>query len=145
MTWDWGPDSRYNSAYNEYTYYQRYFFTHFNRDRYWDIYGNGWRNAFNLDYGHMADYTQKMRWYAFYKALDPEFTGSYAEEDLLATTVNGLNHIMHVLGHPGSGTYNEVPLAFVEGQTNIRPSDYTSDDDDFHRVSPANAVEIGNT
>jgi hypothetical protein len=127
--WDWGPDSRYNMAYGEYSYYQRYFFTHFARDRYWDINGNGWRSAFNNDWRTMAQYTQKMQWYQFYKTLDPNFEGTYLEEDLLATTINGLNHFMHVLGHPASGDYIEVPLAYVEGLTNTPPSAYANDDD----------------
>jgi hypothetical protein len=136
--WDWGPDSRYQMAYAEYQYYQRYFFTHFNRDRYWDIDSDGWRNAFMRDWQVMADYTQKMQWYQFYKTLDPRFEGTYLEEDLLATTVNGLNHFMHVLGHPSNGTYVEVPQAYVEGLTTVAPSDYATDDD---RLVPSGIMQ----
>jgi len=131
--WDFGPDQRTNAAYQEYMYYQRYFFTHFNRDQYWDYYGGGWQNAAYADQRAIADYTHKMRWYFFRKMTDPDFTGSYAEEDHLATAVMGLNHMMHVLGHPSNGVYINVPQYFVDG--------YTVDDPNtVDRLAPSNIM-----
>jgi len=119
LRWDFGPDARTNAAYDLYNYEQRYFFTHFAHDKYWDalagFWGFGsWWGAVGKDWGIINNFTEKMRWYTYRKATDPEFTGSYAEEDLLATTVLGLNHISHVLGHPAPGDYLTVPQYWVD-------------------------------
>ena len=98
-----------NAMWDEYNYYQRYFFTHFNRDRFWDIYSQVMWSVIGRDERVLYNYTDKMRWYAYLKATVPEFTGSYAEEDFLRTTIMGLNHFSHVLGHPGSGYYVSMP------------------------------------
>jgi hypothetical protein len=126
IRWDFGPDARTNAAYDIYNYHQRYFFTHFAHDKYWDatsgFWGFGsWWGAVSKDWGIMSNFTEKMRWYYYRKATDPEFTGSYAEEDLLATTVMGLNHIGHVLAHPAPGDYLTVPQYWVEGLTDDDP------------------------
>ncbi|MCP4501415.1 MAG: hypothetical protein GY822_15760 [Deltaproteobacteria bacterium] len=110
---DYGPDMRTNAAMNETRYYQNYFFTHFNRDKLWDYGGNGMNGAINSDSRALFDYTQKMQWYYFYKVTDPEFTGSYAEEDFLATTIMGLNHMGHMLSHPGAGHMTTVPKYYM--------------------------------
>lgn len=107
--WDYGPDTRTNASYQEYGYYQRYFFTHFARDRLWTI-GSGWTGAINQDSRVMADYTQKMRWFTYNGATDPNFTpDTYIYQDYLATTQAGLNHLSRVLSHSGSGQYVTLP------------------------------------
>jgi len=121
--WDYGPDMRSNAAMNESRYYQNYFFTHFNRGKLWDYGGNGMWGAISADQRALMDYTQKMQWYYFYKVTDPEFTGSYAEEDFLATTVMGLNHIGHMLAHPGTGHHVTVPQYQISYYTDNRPDD----------------------
>ena len=122
-TGDFGPDMRTNAAWMETRYYQYYFFSHFNRDRMWDYGGDGMMRAMNSDTAVMADYTKKMQWYVFMKLTDPDFAGSYAEEDFLATTIMGLNHIAHVLGQPQSGHFVTVPKFDTTGYTNEMPDE----------------------
>jgi hypothetical protein len=136
--WDFGPDHRTNAAYDLYNYQQRYFFTHFAHEKYWDAtvgfwFGSSWFGAVGRDWGIMDNFSEKMRWYVYHKATDPEFTGSYAEEDMLATTVMGLNHMSHVLSHPAPGDYVQVPNYWVDGLTNSDPA--TND-----RLAPSNIM-----
>lgn len=133
--WDYGPDMQSNAMWDEYNYYQRYFFTHFNRDRFWDIYSQVMWSVIGRDERVLYNYTDKMRWYAYLKATVPEFTGSYAEEDFLRTTIMGLNHFSHVLGHPGSGYYVSMPQYNVAGLTNDSPTDPAVD-----RLAPTNIM-----
>jgi hypothetical protein len=103
-TRDFGPDMRTGASLLETRYYQYYFFSHFNRGRLWDWSAAGpWLNAFASDEAVMLDYTRKMQWYVFQSVNDPKFAGTYAEQDFMASTVKGINHIMHVLGQPASG------------------------------------------
>jgi hypothetical protein len=118
-TYDIGPDTQTNAVHYLNQYYQRYFFTHFARERLWN-----WDFlSVTQDLGAMLDFTEKMQFYFFYKATDPEFTGSYAETDYLATTTTGLNFLSSVIGHPGSGRYINPPTYDVFGLTNLPAAD----------------------
>ncbi len=117
--WDFGPDTRSNAAYQLTRYYEQYFFTHFARNRLWDF--DAVSGALGVDASILDDFTQKMQWYFFYKTTDPNFEGTYAEEDFLATSVTGLNHISHILGEPGSGNYHTIPQHQIFGLTQLRP------------------------
>ncbi len=125
--WDFGPDTQTNAMWQEYTYYQRYFFTHFNRDRFWDFQsgwwgGGSWWGGVSADLRSLTDYTQKMKWFAYYAVNDPDFTpDTYAYQDYLTTTQNGLNHFSKVLSHPGSGRYVTVTESMVDHLTNNDP------------------------
>jgi hypothetical protein len=125
--WDFGPDMQTNAVWDEYNYYQRYFFTHFNRDKFWDIYSNVMWSVIGRDERVLYNYTEKMKWYVYLKATVPEFTGTYAEQDFLRTTMMGLNHFSHILGHPGSGHYLTMPHYNVASLTNDSPTDPTVD------------------
>lgn len=129
---DYGPDTRSNTSFLLTRYWQHYFFTHFNRDRLWDYFVGGEQGAINADLQVFDDFTQKMQWYYFFKATDPEFTGSDAEADYLATTITGLNHFSHVLGHPGNGVYTTVNKSQVFGLTNDSP--------DTDRLAPSDIM-----
>lgn len=133
QTGDFGPDMKSNAALNLTRYYQYYFFTHFNRGRLWDYYtGGGIDGAIGSDTSVLADFTKKMQWYVFLSLTDPEFQGSYAEEDFLATTVMGLNHFSAVIGQPASGYMISVPNYQVESLLELGP------DDD--RLAPSNIM-----
>ncbi len=122
---DFGPDTRTNAAYQLQNYYQKYFFSHFARNRLWDFDAVG--GALGADDNVMADFTEKMQWFFFYKATDPNFTGSYAEEDYLATTVMGMNHFSHVIAEPNAGDYHTMPNFQLFGLTNLGPDERSAD------------------
>lgn len=150
LTFDYGPDTRSNAALLETRYAQNFFFNHFNRDRLWEWGNNTIFGVVNSDDRSLWDYSQKMRWYYFYKATDPEFTGSYAEEDFLATTIQGLNHFSHQMSHPGTGPMVSVPKYFVNyylkdgvDEDRLGPSDIMIPYNDLGQCS-AFAVAEGN-
>lgn len=100
---DFGPDFQTNAK-NELTrYFQHYFFTHFGRDRLWDF--DAFAAVANRDIATLFDFTDKMQWFFFFEATDPEFKGSFAEEDMLGATITGLNLFGKVLGHPSNGLH----------------------------------------
>ncbi len=100
---DFGPDFQTNAR-NELTrYFQHYFFSHFARDRLWDF--DMVFSVASRDLTTMLDFTDKMQWFFFFEATDPEFKGSYAEEDMLGATITGLNFMGQVLGHPSNGQH----------------------------------------
>ncbi len=102
---DYGPDFQTNQSFHEYNYYSRYFFTHFYRDRFWDIGYPTWQSGMSSDFYSMYDPTQKMQWFSYLSANDPEFPGTYLEEDLERTVYRGMNHIARVLAEPNNGPY----------------------------------------
>lgn len=118
---DFGPDTRTNAAFQLNNYYQKYFFSHFARNRLWDF--DAVNGAVGADMGVMDDFTEKMQWFFFYRATDPNFAGTYADEDFLATTVIGMNHMAHILAEPNSGDYHTMPNFQLFGLTNLRPDD----------------------
>lgn len=133
QTGDFGPDMKSNAALNLTRYYQYYFFTHFNRGRLWDYYtGVGMDRALLGDEAVLYDFTKKMQWYVFLSLTDPDFRGSYAEEDFLSTTIMGLNHFSAVIGQPASGQMISVPNYQVESLLELGP------DDD--RLAPSNIM-----
>ncbi len=106
MPSDFGADFQENQSFNEYSYFSRYFFTHFNRDRYWDINtSNGWTNGIFSDFARIDNASQKMKWFTYLAATDPDFAGSFLESDLEKSTYRGLNMISHILSHPSNGRY----------------------------------------
>ncbi len=119
---DFGPDMRTNAAMQLNNYYQQFFFSHFARNRVWDF-NDGVDAAINSDAAVMDDFSEKMQWFFFYRATDPNFAGTYADEDFLATTVTGLNHFAHVLAEPNSGDYHTMPNFELFGTTNLRPDE----------------------
>lgn len=123
---DFGPDTRTNAAFQLNNYYQKYFFSHFARNRLWDF--DAVNNSIGADDAVMADFTEKMQWLFFYRATDPKFAGTYADEDFLATTVTGMNHFAHVLAEPNSGDYHTMPNFELFGTTNLRPDERSSTD-----------------
>jgi hypothetical protein len=122
---DYGPDTRSNAAFKLTTYYQNFFFSHFARNRLWDF--DAVNGAIGADDEVFSDFTEKMQWFFFYSATDPNFAGSYAEEDFLATTVTGLNHFAHVLAEPNSGNFHTLPAHQLFSITNLPPEGRTSD------------------
>lgn len=128
-TGDHGPDMKTNTSMKLMQYWSDYFFTHYNRGKLWefaDAFGGVGR-----DEGLLFDFTEKMRWYSFMSLTDPEFAGSYAEEDFLAVTLRGLNHFGHVLGHPPSGDFTTVPRYQADWAFNDEPGTYD-------RLAPTN-------
>jgi hypothetical protein len=125
QVFDFGPDMRTNAQLLLNNYYNSYFFTHFNRGRLWE-YGPDINGPIGADARIMGDFTKKMQWYVFMSMTDPDFKGSYAEEDFLATTLIGLNHLGHVIGQPGSGYMTTVPQYQVAGMYDENPQ--TADD-----------------
>ncbi len=123
QTGDFGPDMRSNAALHMTRYYQYYFFTHFNRGRLWDYSVGGGNGAILTDEMILADFTKKMQWYVYLSLTDPEFAGSYAQEDFLATTIMGLNHFSAVIGQPASGVISSVPAYQVETTIGLAPDD----------------------
>lgn len=125
---DFGPDFRTNAK-NEITrYFQHYFFTHFGRDRLWDF--DAFAAVANRDIATLFDFTDKMQWFFFFEATDPEFKGSHAEEDMLAATITGLNLFGKVLGHPSNGLHVSALKSDVFGlldadvsERQLEPSD----------------------
>ena len=73
-----------------------------------------WRGPVRRDLRMMLNYNQFMKWYYYYKATIPDYTGSYAEQDLLHATTMGLNHFAHVMGHPAAGELMSVPKYSIE-------------------------------
>ncbi|MBM4280301.1 MAG: hypothetical protein FJ137_05930 [Deltaproteobacteria bacterium] len=122
---DYGPDTRSNTAFKLTSYYQNFFFSHFARNRLWDF--DAVSGAIGADDGVMADFTEKMQWFFFYSASDPDFVGSYAYEDFLATTEAGLNHFAHVLAEPNSGNFHTLPAHQLFSITNLPPEGRTPD------------------
>jgi hypothetical protein len=121
-TGDHGPDMRTNAEMKLMRYFQDYFFTHFNRGKLWDF-----ADAFGgvgRDEGLLFDFTEKMRWYSFMSLTDENFAGSYAEADFLFTTLRGLNHFSHVMGHPSSGDFSTVPRYLSDWAFNEDPNTY---------------------
>lgn len=120
---DFGPDFRTNAK-NELTrYFQHYFFSHFGRDKLWDF--DAFGNVANRDIGTLFDFTDKMQWFFFFQATDPEFRGSHAEEDMLAATITGLNLFGKVLGHPANGLHVSALKSDVFGLLDEPPSNRT--------------------
>jgi hypothetical protein len=126
---DFGPDFRTNARWQLTRYYQHYFFTHFFRDRLFDFF-DGFSIARNADVGVMMDFTRKMQWFFFFSATDPQFEGTYAQEDMLSTTILGLNLMGQVLGHPSNGLHVSALKTDVFGLLNepvenrlLEPSD----------------------
>src|ERR1043166_6754087 len=105
---DFGPDFKTNAKNEIQRYFQHYFFTHFMRDHLSDYFGGGFFYAIDADIGTMMDLTEKMQWFFFFEATDPDFKGSHAEEDMLGATVTGLNLLGKIVGHPANGNYTEV-------------------------------------
>jgi hypothetical protein len=122
---DYGPDTRSNAAFKLTTYYQNFFFSHFARNRLWDF--DAVSGAIGADDEVMSDFTEKMQWFFFYSATDPNFVGSYAYEDFMATTETGLNHFVHVLAEPNSGNFHTLPAHQLYNITNLPPEARTSD------------------
>jgi hypothetical protein len=119
---DFGPDQRTNAAVLLNNYYQQFFFSHFARNRVWEF-GDGIDAALGSDAAVMDDFSEKMQWFFFYRATDPNFAGTYADEDFLATAVTGMNHFAHVLAEPNSGDFHTMPNFQLFGTTNLRPDD----------------------
>jgi hypothetical protein len=122
---DYGPDTRSNASFKLTTYYQNYFFSHFARNRLWDF--DAVNGALASDDDVFADFTEKMQWLFFYRATDPNFAGTYADEDFLATTVTGLNHFAHVLAEPNAGNFHTLPTHQLFSITNLSPDERTTD------------------
>ena len=121
---DFGPDTRTNASFQLTRYYEHYYFTHFARNRLWDF--DAVNGGVGGDAGIMDDFTQKMQWFFFYKSTDPKFAGTYAEEDFLATSIIGLNHMAHILAEPSSGDFSTLPANQLFGITNLRPDGRTT-------------------
>lgn len=126
---DFGPDFRTNAKNELNRYYQHYFFTHFGRDRLWDF--DIINAVINRDLGTLFDFTEKMQWFFFLEATDPEFKGSAAEEDMLAATLTGLNLFGQVLGHPANGRYITAMKSDVFGLLDAPPEERTFDPSDI--------------
>ncbi|MDP2342014.1 MAG: hypothetical protein Q8O67_13735 [Deltaproteobacteria bacterium] len=118
---DFGPDTRTNAAFQLNNYYQKFFFSHFARNRLWDF--DAVNGTIGADAAVMDDFTEKMQWFFFYRGTDPNFAGTYADEDFLATTVTGMNHFAHVLAEPNSGDMHTMPNFQLFGLSNLRPDD----------------------
>jgi hypothetical protein len=118
---DFGPDTRSNAAFKLTNYYQNFFFSHFARNRLWDF--DAVSGAIGQDDDVMSDFTEKMQWFFFYNATDPAFEGTYAYEDFLATTIEGLNHFAHVIAEPNSGDFHTLPNFQLFGATNLSPDE----------------------
>ena len=123
---DFGPDTRTNASFQLTRYYEHYFFSHFSRNSLLE-YGDAVNNSLGGTARIFDDFNQKMQWFFFYKATDPKFTGSYLEEDFLATTVIGLNHYRHVIAEPNSGDYHTLPRYRLFGLTQLRPFERDTD------------------
>ena len=120
---DYGPDTRSNAAFKLTAYYQNYFFSHFARNGIRDF---NFADVFAGDDDVLSDFTEKMQWFFYYRATDPNFAGTYADEDYLATTVTGLNHFAHVLAEPNSGNFHTLPTHKLFSLTNLSPDQRTT-------------------
>ncbi len=119
---DFGADFQTNAKNELNRYYQHYFFSHFTRDRLLD-YFDAVSAAVNSDDAVLMDFTEKMQWYFYLKATDPDFSGSYLEKDLLGTTLTGLNLFSQVMSHPANGLMVELRNQDVFGTTNLPTSE----------------------
>ena len=59
-----------------------------------------WRGPVRRDLRMMLNYNQFMKWYYYYKATIPDYTGSYAEQDLLARYHHGAQPFCARYGTP---------------------------------------------
>lgn len=100
---DFGADFSQNAELNLTRYYQQYFFSHFARDKLLEF--DLVDAALNNDLRVMFDFTEKMQWYFYFEATDPDFAGSFKQQDMLRQTIAGMNFFGQVLAHPGSGRY----------------------------------------
>lgn len=103
---DFGADFTQNAELNLTRYYQQYFFAHFARDKLLEF--DLVDRALNNDLNVMFDFTEKMQWYFYFEATDPDFAGSFKQADMLRQTIAGMNFFGQVLSHPGSGRYVTV-------------------------------------
>ena len=42
------------------------------------------------DDARIMDFTEKMQWFFFFEATDPEFRGTYREEDMLSSAITAM-------------------------------------------------------
>lgn len=131
-TGDTGPDTQTNASLMQSKYWQYYFFSHFNRDRLWDWGGSDMVGVWRTDEAVMWDYTLKMQWYVYQSLTDPDFAGSYAEQDFMATTYQGMNFLSQVISHPRRGYFINVPRYDVGGMTDDLP--------DADRLAPSDIM-----
>ncbi|MCC7070805.1 MAG: hypothetical protein IT383_05750 [Deltaproteobacteria bacterium] len=103
---DFGADFAQNAELNLTRYFQGYYFSHFGRDRLLET--ELINMARGSDLRPMYDFTEKMQWFFYYEATDPDFRGSWREQDMMRQSIAGLNLLGQVLAHPGSGRYVTV-------------------------------------
>lgn len=114
--WDFGADFTQNAQNNLRMYFQDYYMTHFGRDRLVEY--NLINYAINTDLRVMLDFTRKMQWFFYYEATDPEFRGSWREQDMMRQTIAGLNLLGEVVSHPSNGRYITVRNQDIFGLLN---------------------------
>lgn len=126
---DFGADFSQNAELNLTRYFQQYFFSHFGRDRLLEF--DLVDAALNNDMGVMFDFTEKMQWFFYYEATDPDFRGSWKEQDMMRQTLAGLNFFGQVLAHPGNGRYITLRKQDVFGLMDADVSERTTDPSDM--------------
>lgn len=113
MAFDSGPDRVSSAQWLRQRHRQQYLFSNFARDRNITSY-SGTMSSLMVDIDILQRFTNMMRWYYRYTKEDPEFKGSYAEQDLLKAIAIGMNHFAHVLSLPKPGPHLSAPGWMME-------------------------------
>lgn len=113
LSFDFGPDMRSSALWLKDRFWQQYLLNHFAKDQSWTDDG---ASAIAEDIDNLKRFTNILRWYYKNSKDDPEFKGSYAEQDYLAALGIGINHFAHVLGMPEPGAHISAPIWKIEDQ-----------------------------
>lgn len=118
LAYDFGPDMRSSAQWLRSRFWQQYLLMHFAKDDSWTT-STASMKPLVQDIDILNKFTNMMRWYYRYSQDDPEFKGSYAEQDYLSALSIGLNHFAHVIGLPESGAHISAPTWTIEDQRSL--------------------------
>lgn len=130
LSFDFGPDLTSSARWLKSRYWQQYLLTHFAKNELWDR--NKAIETIGSDINILDRFTHIMRWYHHYSQNDPDFKGSYAEQDYLRALAIGMNHFAHVLGSPEPGAHISAPTWTIEDKQSLPVS--------VNRLAPSNLL-----
>lgn len=115
LSYDFGPDMKSSALWLRDRFWQQYLLSHFAKDQSWT---DETRPVLE-DIDNLKRFTNILRWYYRNIKEDPEFKGSYAEQDYLAALGIGINHFAHVIGMPEPGAHVSAPIWKIDDQYSL--------------------------